>query len=96
MIADEVLNRLAEIFQSLSDPTRLKIIVFLSDGESNVTNIADAIDMSTSATSHQLGYLKARKLVKSRRDGKNILYSLDDEHVMMLFKQGLEHAQESI
>lgn len=95
MIDDFRLKKLSEIFKCLSDPTRLKIIQCLSEGEESVSNIARAIDVEQSATSHQLRKLKDQKLVKSVKKGRNVLYSLDDDHVMELFIQGLDHVDHS-
>lgn len=91
MLSKEQLDKLSEIFKVLGDPTRLKIIHVLSQGEANVTAISEKIGMEQSATSHQLRKLKDRNLVKSTRRGRTVNYSLDDDHVMSLFSQGLEH-----
>lgn len=82
---------LAQIFKALGDPTRLKIIHLLSKGEKCVHDIARTLEMSQSAISHQLRLLRNLRLVKYRRAGKQAIYSLDDMHVMRLFKEGLEH-----
>lgn len=87
-----LLNYLSQIFKSLSDPTRLKIIYALSKAELCVTDIATYLDMSQSAISHQLSILRNQELVKSKRVGRRSIYSLDDEHVLSLFNQGYEHA----
>lgn len=91
MIEEKTLEKLSEIFKSLGDPTRLKIIFTLLNGEKNVSDICEAIDMEQSATSHQLRRLRELKLVKSRKDGRQVLYSLDDDHVLELITQGLDH-----
>lgn len=91
MITEENIKKLSEIFKSLSDPTRLKIIKVLLKGEENVTNICEEISMEQSATSHQLRKLKDLKLVKSRKIGRTVYYSIDDDHVETLILQGLEH-----
>lgn len=95
MMDEHTIVKLSEIFKCMSDPTRLKIIYFLSNGEANVQAIADALEMEHSAISHQLKNLKDLKLVKSRRDGKLSIYSLDDDHVLKLFTQGLDHVSHS-
>ncbi|MBK5200335.1 MAG: winged helix-turn-helix transcriptional regulator [Spirochaetaceae bacterium] len=82
-------------FKVLGDPTRFKIIDTLSDGEKCVSEICAALDMSPSAVSHQLNTLKKAKVVKPRRDGKNIYYSFDDEHVTEVIKVALEHSSHS-
>lgn len=80
----------------MGDPTRLKIIYVLSQGPANVSTISDKIQMEQSATSHQLRKLKDNKLVKKQRDGRSVIYSLDDDHVMDLFGQGLDHVNHII
>ena len=83
--------RLAEIFKVLGDPTRIKLLALLSASEMCVCDIADALGMKQSAISHQLRVLRGARLVKFRKDGKEALYSLDDDHVVKLMNQGLEH-----
>ena len=90
---DYKIEKLADIFKCMSDPTRLKIIHVLASGKQSVNNISEAIGMGQSATSHQLRKLKDMKLVKSTKDGRMVLYSLDDDHVLKLFTQGLEHVE---
>ena len=91
MIDEITLGKLSTIFKSLSDPTRLKIIFSILNGEKRVNKISEEINMEQSATSHQLRKLRELNLVKSRKDGRSVLYSLDDDHVVMLLKQGLDH-----
>lgn len=88
------LNNLASLFKVLGDPTRIKILNALVHSELCVCDIAEIMNMGSSAVSHQLRVLRSSKLVKFRRQGKNVIYSLDDEHVYYLMKQGLEHIQE--
>ena len=83
--------RLAEIFKVLGDPTRIKLLALLSASEMCVGDIADALGMKQSAISHQLRVLRGARLVKFRKDGKEAWYSLDDDHVVKLMNQGLEH-----
>ena len=85
---------LAEFFKVFGDSTRIKILFVLFEAEMSVGDIATALDMTQSAISHQLKILKTSKLVKSRRAGKSIFYSLADEHVKTIFAQGLEHIEE--
>lgn len=85
---------LAEFFKVFGDSTRIKILFVLFETEMSVGDIAIALDMTQSAISHQLKILKTSKLVKSRREGKSIFYSLADEHVKTIFAQGLEHIEE--
>lgn len=82
---------LAELFKVLGDPTRVRIIHLLSLQEMCVCNIAAALALSQSAISHQLRLLRSFRLVKHRREGKSVYYSLDDDHIHGLFAQGLEH-----
>lgn len=84
-------GELAEIFQVMGDPSRLRIISLLNQGELCVCDIAAALDMSQSAISHQLRVLRMAKLVKYRKEGRAAFYSLDDDHVQKLFTQGLDH-----
>ncbi len=85
--------RLSDIFKAMGDPTRLKIIHALSSGEMCVCDIAAALGMEHSAISHQLRLLRNLRVVKFHREGKAAVYSLDDEHVLELFNEGLEHAR---
>ena len=83
--------RLAETFKALSDPTRVRIVSLLSEAELCVCDLAAALGMSQSAVSHQLRSLRDLRLVRWRRQGKQIYYTLDDEHVAELFRLGLDH-----
>ncbi len=94
MPAQDKLFSLAELFKVLGDSTRIKMIWALFEEEMCVCDIAALLDMSQSAISHQLRVLKQARLVKPRRDGKNIYYSLDDEHIEQIFLQGLKHINE--
>ena len=91
---DEVLYELADLFRVFGDSTRIKILYALHDNELCVQDIANAVQLSQSAVSHQLRVLKASKLVKFRREGKTVYYSLADEHVMGILSQGMEHILE--
>ena len=93
-VSEEELLDLADLFKMFADSTRIKILYDLFDGEKNVTEICEDIEMNQSAVSHQLRALKNGKLVKSRRDGKAIYYSLDDEHVKTIIAMGKEHIEE--
>ena len=88
------LGDLAELFKVFGDSTRISIMFALLKHELSVGDIADALDMNASAISHQLRVLKQAKLIKSRRSGKNIIYSLADEHVVTIIKQGVDHILE--
>lgn len=94
MPTDEVLCDLAELFKVFGDSTRVKILYALFESEMCVCDIAQLISMTQSAVSHQLRILKQARLVKYRRDGKSVLYSLDDEHIQMIFNQALAHISE--
>lgn len=91
---EPVVQRLAETFSVLSDPTRIKIVTALADRELCVTDLAELLGVSESAASHQLRLLRNLRLVKSQREGKMIFYSLDDDHIELLIDQALEHVQE--
>lgn len=92
--ADEYLYDLAELFKIFGDSTRIKILYALIESELCVGDIAQLLNLSQSAVSHQLRILKDAKLVKFRRDGKIIFYSLDDEHVRNILSMGMEHVEE--
>ncbi|WP_416334627.1 ArsR/SmtB family transcription factor [Anaerococcus sp. DFU013_CI05] len=90
----EDIMELSDLFKVFADSTRLRILHKLFNGPISVGVIAEALDMSQSAISHQLKYLKDSNLVKSERDGKSIYYSLADDHIKTIFKTGLEHINE--
>ncbi|NLG11262.1 MAG: winged helix-turn-helix transcriptional regulator [Coriobacteriaceae bacterium] len=91
---DTTLSRASELFKALSDPSRLRIINALLLEEMCVCDVAELLQMSQPAVSHHLRVLRQSQLVKHRRDGKVVFYSLDDEHVHNIFYQGLAHAGE--
>ncbi len=90
----EITERIAELFKGFCDPTRVQILSLLQQQELCVNDIAQAVELSQSAISHQLRLLKQMHLIKSRREGKNILYSLADDHVRTILEMGLEHVME--
>ncbi len=94
MPEEETLYDLAELFKVFGDSTRIKILWALDEAEMCVCDIAALLNMTQSAISHQLRVLKQAKLVKNRREGKVVYYSLDDDHVKQIFKQGLTHINE--
>ena len=94
MPKDETLYDLAELFKVFGDTTRVKILYALFESEMCVCDIATLLNMTQSAISHQLRVLKIAKLVKNRKDGKAVYYSLDDEHIKHIFDQGLSHVTE--
>ncbi|OFI06678.1 hypothetical protein CLOACE_08330 [Clostridium acetireducens DSM 10703] len=91
MIEKEITKELASFFKVLGDPTRIKILYALSLEELCVCDISNILEMNQSAISHQLRILRAARLVKYRKQGKTVFYSLDDQHVQNIFGQGLEH-----
>lgn len=91
LISDEKVAALAELFSALSDSSRLKIISVLVEQELNVGTIAELVDLSESATSHHLRGLRQMQLVRARKAGRQVFYSLSDDHVTQLYKMGLEH-----
>lgn len=94
MIDEDMAQSLAGIFKTLGDPTRVKLLFALMKRELCVCDLAAVIGTSESAVSHQLRILRTQKLVKFRRDGKILYYSLADDHVTRLFEQGFEHVTE--
>lgn len=94
MPPEEKLYDLAELFKLFGDSTRVQILYALLDSELCVCDLARLIGVTQSAVSHQLRILKAGKLVKYRRDGKTVFYSLDDSHVARILSQGMEHIEE--
>lgn len=93
-IEPAALESLTEIFRVLGDPTRLRILAALSQGERCVGDLASQLRVTESAVSHQLRLLRAARLVRTRRDGRMIFYTLHDTHVLTLFEQALRHVQE--
>ena len=91
---DEVLYDLAELFKIFGDSTRVKILYALLESELCVCDLARLMDVTQSAVSHQLRVLKTSKLVKFRREGKTVYYSLADDHVIRILSQGMEHITE--
>ena len=84
---------LAELFRAMSDPSRLRILAALLERDLNVGAIAAQVDMSESAVSHHLRGLRQMRLVRADKQGREVYYQLDDDHVVALFKLGLEHVQ---
>ena len=87
----EFIHEMAEFFKIFGDSTRIRILQALLDGEKNVGDLADALEMTQSAVSHQLRVLRQNDLVKYRKEGKVVFYSLDDEHVENVMQQGMAH-----
>ena len=93
LLKDNTVNHLADLFSALSDPTRLRIISALLEGELNVGDIAAQLEMTESAVSHQLRGLRQLRLVRSRKVGRQVYYTLDDDHVARLYRLGLDHVE---
>ena len=91
---EDVLYGVADIFKVFGDATRIRILYTLSGGELCVCDIAEVLHMTQSAISHQLRVLKEKRLVKFRREGKTIFYSLADSHVATILRQGFDHIME--
>ena len=94
MPTDEKLFDLSELFKMFGDSTRMKILFVLFESEACTCDLAEVLKMTPSAISHQLKTLQRAKLVKSRRDGRTVYYSLADEHVRVIISQGMEHIEE--
>ncbi len=94
-INQKISERVSEFFGALSDPSRVRIIAVLIDNELNISSIVKAIGLSQSAVSHQMRGLKQLRLVRTRREGRRIYYSLEDQHVAELFRQGVDHVRHS-
>ncbi len=94
MPAIDKLYDLAELFKMLGDSTRVRILSALSFGELCVCDLSEALSMGQTAVSHQLRLLRGARLVRSRREGKNVYYALDDDHVTQIFTKGFEHIDE--
>jgi DNA-binding transcriptional ArsR family regulator len=91
LIDDDTVERLAQTFRALADPTRVRILSILARGELCVHELAEVLAMSQSAISHQLHTLREMRLVRFRREGRHVYYALDDDHIVSLFTCGLEH-----
>ncbi len=85
--------QLAELFSALSDASRVRLISLLMEGEMSVSTLAEELKMTESAVSHQLRGLRQMHLVRARKDGRQVFYSLDDDHVSKLFSMGLDHVE---
>ena len=93
-IGEDELSDLAELFKMFGDSTRIKILYDLTGGEKNVTEICEDLEMNQSAISHQLKLLKTAKLIGCRREGKQMIYFLADDHVKTIIAMGKEHIEE--
>ncbi|QHW35100.1 winged helix-turn-helix transcriptional regulator [Paenibacillus rhizovicinus] len=90
-LTDDMVVKMANFYQALSDPTRLRIVHTLIHAEMCVCDLAAVLEMTQSSISHQLRYLKNLALIKRRKVGRMVYYSIDDEHVLTLFETGLAH-----
>ena len=93
---DELIDSLSGIFKVMADPTRLKILYALMRGTCNVSKLVELLGMSQSSISHQLILLKQEGLIRSKKEGRKVFYSLDDDHVKTLFTMGYTHAMHKI
>jgi DNA-binding transcriptional ArsR family regulator len=94
LVPPDAVDGLADTFRALGDPTRVRILDALSQDELCVCDLAAVLELSQSAVSHQLRLLRALRLVRARRDGRMVFYALDDQHIILLFKQTLQHVEE--
>ena len=90
-VTPAVASDLANLFDALSDPTRILIISALLNGEVGVGNLVERLGLTKSAVSHQLRGLRDKRLIRTRKQGRNVFVCLDDDHVIELFKRGLDH-----
>ena len=93
LLDERTVQLLADLFAAMGDPSRIKILAVLMDGEINVSTLAEAVGISRSAVSHQLRTLRQLRIVRARKEGREVYYSLDDTHVADLFQRGLDHVQ---
>jgi DNA-binding transcriptional ArsR family regulator len=96
LLGDASVAALADTFKVLGDTTRVRILDVLSQTELCVQDLAGVLGLTQSAVSHQLRLLRSSRLVRTRRDGRQIFYALDDDHIVGLFQQGLEHVEERV
>jgi ArsR family transcriptional regulator len=90
-LTPEVASNLANLFDALSDPTRIQILAMLLEGETGVGDLVERIGLTKSAVSHQLRGLRDKRLIRTRKQGRNVYVCVDDEHVIELFQRGLDH-----
>ncbi|GMR09841.1 MAG: metalloregulator ArsR/SmtB family transcription factor [Anaerolineae bacterium] len=91
VLDEQIAAQTAELFRALSDTSRVRIISALAEGEMNVGPLAEAVGISESAVSHHLRGLRQMRMVRARKAGREVFYSLDDDHIVDLFKRGLDH-----
>lgn len=90
---EEMAAQMAELFSTLSDTSRVRMIAALTGGEMNVSTLAEVVGITESAVSHHLRSLRQMRLVRARKNGRHVYYTLDDDHIAQLFRCGLEHVQ---
>lgn len=90
---EHIAAHVAELFRAFSDTSRVRIISALMDGEMNISALAEVVGISESAVSHHMRGLRQMRMVQSRREGKEVYYRIDDEHIISLFQQGVKHVQ---
>jgi ArsR family transcriptional regulator, lead/cadmium/zinc/bismuth-responsive transcriptional repressor len=88
---EQTAARMADLFASLSDPTRLRILSILMVGETNVGDLVQEVGLSKSAVSHQLRSLRDKRVIRTRKQGRQVFVMIDDEHIAELFQRGLDH-----
>ena len=94
LLTEQTAVRVAELFRSFSDPSRVRIIYAILEQEVNTSKLAEIIGSTQSAVSHHLRSLRQKHIVEARRDGKEVYYSVIDPHIIALFQQGIDHVQE--
>jgi DNA-binding transcriptional ArsR family regulator len=92
VIDENTATQVASLFEALGDPTRVRILAALIDGEANVGDLVKKIGLTKSAISHQLRGLREKRLIRSRKQGRHVYVAIDDDHVTELFQRGLDHA----
>jgi len=95
LLSEHTATRVAELFRSFSDPSRVRIIYAMLEEEVNTSQLAELLDLTPSAVSHHLRGLRQKHIVETRRDGKEVYYSVVDPHIVALFQQGIDHMQEN-
>ncbi len=93
ILNEHLAAHVAELFRAFSDTSRVRIISALMDGEMNISALAEVVGISESAVSHHMRGLRQMRMVQSRREGKEVYYRIDDEHIIALFQQGVKHVQ---
>ncbi len=94
VLDEHVAAHVAELFDVFSDPSRVRLISALAEGELNVSALAEIVGISESAVSHHLRGLRQMQVVQTRKDGREVYYRIEDEHILALFRQGVRHIQE--